>query len=94
MYRIELSGCFTFLLIFLFILFLLKEFWWVIAGIAVVIIAAYYLNLLYKTILDKKKEIETNYTPAMGEVYKVCPYCNAKVKVTASACPRCSRALN
>ncbi len=94
MYRIELSGCLTFLLAFLLIMFLVKELWWLIVGIAIVTIVLYYARLIYKTIKDKKEESEQNYTPQMGEVYKVCPCCGAKVKVTATTCPSCKTALN
>ena len=48
----------------------------------------------FNTFILHKHENEQNYTPQMGEVYKVCPYCNAKVKVNAKACPVCKRALN
>ena len=42
----------------------------------------------------QKEEADKNYTPQMGEVYKVCPYCNTKVKVTAITCPNCKKELN
>ncbi len=94
MYRIEFTGCLTSLLIFLLILFLVKELWWVIVGVAIILIIAYYANMIYRLFADKKAEAERNYTPQMGEVYKVCPYCNSKVKVTAMTCPNCNHALN
>lgn len=94
MYRFETSGCLTSLFILLIFYFILKEFWWLFVGIAVVIIVAYYARLIYITISQKKLKEEQNYTPEMGEVYKICPYCNAKVKVTAVTCPCCNRALN
>ncbi len=94
MYNTELKGCFVSLLIMLIILFLIKELWWLIVGIIVVLIVSVYGNLIYKTICDKKNAEETNYTPEMGEVFKICPYCNTKVKVTAKTCPCCKRALN
>ena len=94
MYRIEFSGCLTSILIFLLILFLVKELWWVFVGLAIIIIVAYYANMIYKLFSEKKEEADKNYTPAMGEVYKVCPYCNCKVKVTLTACPNCKHELN
>ncbi len=94
MYRIELSGCLTALIIFLLIIFLLKELWWLIVGIAIILIIAYYANLIYKLIRNKSEESRLNYTPQMGEVYKVCPYCNTKVKVTETTCPCCKHSLN
>lgn len=94
MYRFETSGCLTSLLILLIFYFIIKEFWWLFVGIAVVIIVAYYARLIYTTISQKKLKEEQNYSPEMGEVYKICPYCNAKVKVTAVTCPCCNRALN
>ena len=94
MYRIELSGCLTSLLIFFLILFLVKELWWLFVGIAVILIVAYYAQMIYKLIADKKEDSDRNYTPKMGEVYKVCPYCNSKVKVTAVTCPNCKKELN
>ena len=94
MYRFEISGCLSLLLILAILYFIVKELWWLFVGIALIIIVAYYANLIYKTILDKKEQAEQNYNPEMGEVFKVCPYCNAKVKVTAQTCPCCKRALN
>ena len=94
MYRIELSGCFTTFLIFLLILFLLKELWWLIIGIILILIIIYYANMISKNIKTKVSEAEENFTPRMGEVYKICPYCNTKVKVTAMTCPCCKRTLN
>ncbi len=94
MYRIEFSGCITALVIFLLLIFLVKELWWLIVGIAIICIVIYYLNLIYQYITNNKTETDKNYTPKMGEVYKVCPYCNAKVRVTATTCPVCNRALN
>lgn len=94
MYRVEFSGCLTAFLFFAILLFLLKQFWWLIVGIALILIAIYYFNLIYTTIKVKNSEKEKNYNPEMGEVYKICPYCNTKVRVTAPTCPNCSRALN
>ena len=94
MYRIEFSGCLTTLLIFFIILFLVKELWWLIVGIAIVLIVLYYARLIYKTFLLKGANDQETYKPKMGEVYKVCPYCNTKVKVTAVKCPVCKHALN
>lgn len=94
MYRVELSGCLTFLLTFFLIMFLVREFWWLITGIAVVAIVLYYAKLIYKTVKEKKEESEQNFTPQFGEVYKVCPCCGAKVKITAMSCPNCKSALN
>lgn len=94
MYRVELSGCLTLLLSFLLLIFILKELWWLIVGIAIIAVVIYYMNLIYKLLVNKNNESELNYTPKMGEVYKVCPYCNTKVRVTAVQCPVCKRALN
>ncbi len=94
MYKYELSGCLTVLFVLLLTLFLVKELWWLIVGIIIIAVASYYLNLIYKVIAEKEKEKRENYNPAMGEVFKVCPYCNTKVKVTEKTCPCCNRALN
>ena len=94
MYRVEFSGCLTLLIMLAIVYFLVKELWWLFVGIALIIIVSYYANLIYKTILDKKEQSEQNYNPQMGEVFKICPYCNSKVKVTAVTCPCCKRALN
>ncbi len=94
MYRNQINGCFTALLILFLIFFLVKELWWLIVGIILIAIIAYYLNLIYRTISEKEKEKRQNYNPQMGEVYKICPYCNTKVKVTEITCPCCNRALN
>ena len=94
MYRVELSGCLTLLIMLAIVYFLVKELWWLFVGITLIIVVAYYANLIYRTVLYKKEQQEQNYNPQMGEVFKVCPYCNAKVKVTAVTCPCCKRALN
>lgn len=94
MYKIQINGCLTALLFFLLIFFLIKELWWFFTGIILIALAVYYGNLIYKTVCEKQKEAQINYTPEMGEVYKICPYCNTKVKVTAITCPCCNRALN
>lgn len=94
MYKFEISGCLTSLFILLLLLFLVKELWWLIVGIVLLLIVIYYGNLIYKTIKYKKETEQELYNPQMGEVYKVCPYCNSKVKVTAQTCPYCKRALN
>lgn len=94
MYRIEFSGCLTTILFLLIIGYLIKELWWLIVGIIIILIVLYYANLIYRNIADKKTQKEANYTPEMGEVYKVCPYCNSKVKVTAIICPVCKKELN
>ena len=73
---------------------LIKEFWWLIVGLLLIIIVINYGKLIYQAICTKNitnKEYEE--TP-MGEVYKVCPHCNAQLKVTQTTCPRCKRALN
>ncbi len=94
MYKIEIQGCLSLLLIAAVIFFIIAKLWWLIVGIAVVAIVYYYSKLAYYTIVNKNNEAEMNYEPKDGEVFKVCPYCNAKVKVSAMTCPRCKAALN
>lgn len=94
MYRIEFSGCLTTLLILFLILFLIKELWWLIVGIIIILIVLYYARLIYKIFFIKEIIEKETSQPKMGEVYKVCPYCNTKVKVTAATCPVCKHALN
>lgn len=94
MYSFNSTGCLSTLLFLLILYFLVKELWWLFVGIAIIVIVAYYANLLYVQILQNKIDKERNYTPEMGEVFKICPYCNSKVKVTAITCPHCNRALN
>lgn len=94
MYKIEISGCFTFLLFCLLVLFLIKELWWLIIGIILAVIIFYYAKVIYNTFLNKNNEENKNYTPEMGEVYKICPYCNTKLKINATCCPVCKHALN
>ena len=43
----NISGCLISLLVFLLALYLLKELWWLIVGIAVIIIAAYWGKKIY-----------------------------------------------
>ena len=90
----NISGYLKFLLIGLIIFFIIKELWWFIVGIVIIAIFAYYAKLIYETIYKKQKLNNENYTPQMGEVYKVCPYCNTKVKLNAQACPICKHAIN
>ncbi len=80
--------------IVLLIFFLIKELWWLIVGIILIAIVAYYAKLIYETIKNKHEQSKVNYTPEMGEVFKVCPFCNTKVKVTEKTCPNCKHALN
>lgn len=94
MYRIDLSGCLTSIALMLITFFIVKELWWFIVGILVIAIVYYYANLIYQNVQSKNTNGDENYNPEMGEVYKVCPYCNSKVKVTAVSCPVCNRALN
>ena len=94
MYRIEIPGCLVTLLTLLILYYLVKELWWLFVGIAVIVIIAFYSSLIFRTFAEKKAQEAQNYTPEMGEVFKVCPYCNAKVKVTEITCPCCKRALN
>ncbi len=94
MNRIEISGCLTSLLVLLITYYLIKELWWLIVGIILIIVVSYYARLIYLTVQQKNKEAQMNYNPDMGEVYKVCPYCNTAVKVTEKTCPCCNRALN
>ena len=93
-----LSVIITFTILFWIIkgsFLLLKEFWWLIVGILFLMIVSYYGKLIYNLIYTKKMNLtDSNYEAPMGEVYKVCPHCNAQVKVTETTCPRCKRALN
>ena len=82
MYNYQLSGCISIFFILLFAL-----------AIFILIVAAYYVYYLYDMIKRKNKEKDL-MNPQMGEVYKICPYCNASVKVTAKTCPNCNHALN
>ncbi len=90
----NLTGCLLSIFLILLIFFLIKELWWFFVGLILIAVAIYYGKLIYETIKNKQLEKETNYNPQMGEVYKVCPYCNTKVKVTETTCPNCKRALN
>jgi hypothetical protein len=90
----NLTGCLLSIFLILLIFFLIKELWWFFVGLILIAVAIYYGKLIYETIKNKQLEKEMNYNPQMGEVYKVCPYCNTKVKVTETTCPNCKRALN
>ncbi len=90
----QLLGCLITIIIIALIIAFIKEFWWLIVGIILISIVSYYLKLIYETIKRKDEEKKINYNPQMGEVYKVCPFCNTKVKVTETTCPNCKRALN
>ncbi|MGM9994745.1 MAG: hypothetical protein ACI37R_08480 [Candidatus Avigastranaerophilus sp.] len=95
MYKIDMTaGCLTTIIFLLLIGFIIKQLWWLIVGIIIIAIVAYYANLIYETISNKKAEKEANYTPEMGEVYKVCPYCGTEVKANAGKCPVCKHGLN
>ena len=94
MYKTSFTSCLTTIFIFLLILFLIKQLWWFIVGLILISIVYYYAKLIYESTISKQINGEKNYNPQMGEVYKICPYCNSKVKVTAITCPVCNRALN
>ena len=94
MYRYNISGCLIPFIFFLIVFFIIKELWWFIVGVILICVAIYYGNLIYQYIINKDKEKKINYTPEMGEVYKICPFCNAKVKVNDITCPVCGHALN
>lgn len=100
--KTTLFGClgiiisFTILILIIkFGLFIIKEFWWLIVGIILIMIVSYYGKLIYNLIYTKRMNLtDEQYEAPMGEVYKICPHCNAQVKVTETTCPRCKRALN
>ena len=94
MFSSEVLGCLVTILIIAITFAIIKQFWWVIVGIILICIVAYYAKLIYETIKNKQNISENNYNPQMGEVYKVCPFCNTKVKVTETTCPNCKRDLN
>lgn len=90
----NISGCLISVLVLMILFILLKELWWLIVGIALIIIAAYWGKKIYLLIKYGKSIEDTNYSPQMGEVFKICPYCNSKVKVTEVKCPNCKHQLN
>ncbi len=94
MYKIEIQGCLSLLLITAVIFFIIVKLWWLTAGIAAAGIIYYYSKLIYYNIVNKKNEAEMSYEPKNGEVFKICPYCNAKAKVSAVSCPKCKSPLN
>ncbi len=87
-------GCLAFIIITIISLYLLKELWWLIVGIALILIVFYWGKQIYLLIKTAKDNQKSNYNPQMGEVFKICPYCNSKVKVTEVCCPNCKHALN
>lgn len=94
MYSVQLPGCLILLLIVLAGVFLVKKLWMLFVGFAAIMIAIYYFNLIMNMYKEKQKEKAAAYEPKHGEVYKVCPYCNSMVKVSADTCPNCNRELN
>ena len=88
------TGCLITSVIFLLALYLLKELWWVIVGIALILIALYWGKKIYYLLKEMKESRDTTYNPQMGEVFKMCPYCGAKVTVKQITCPVCKHALN
>lgn len=87
------SGCIIAILIFLLGLYLLKELWWLFVGIAVIIIVAYWGKRIFLLLKESKETNSKQYNPQMGEVFKVCPYCGTKMKLTETFCPKCKREL-
>ncbi|MCD7879319.1 MAG: zinc ribbon domain-containing protein [Candidatus Gastranaerophilales bacterium] len=94
MYRNDVTGCLMSIFIALLIFFLIKELWWLIVGLVIIAVVVYYSSLIYEKVSQTVEKEKESVTPQMGEVFKVCPYCNAKVKVTTKTCPQCGRALN
>ena len=77
-------GCLIVILILAIIYGFIKAFWWLIVGVILIAIVSYYGKLIFQMVYSKRMNIcDSNHEAPMGEVYKVCPYCNAKVKVTA-----------
>ena len=93
-FRGDISGCIISVLIFLLGIYLLKELWWLIVGIAIIIIVAYWGKRIYFLLKESKETNSSQYNPQMGEVFKVCPYCGNKMKVTETICPECKKELN
>lgn len=94
MYRFEIQGCLTIFFVICIFIFLIAKLWWLIVGLSVIGIVYYYSKLAYENISQNGLSDNKNYEPKEGEVYKVCPSCNAKVKVSATTCPRCKTPLN
>jgi len=88
MYKIEIQGCLSSIFILALVIFIIAKLWWLIVGLVIIAIVYYYSRLVYLTITEQKNQAETNYEPKDGEVFKVCPYCNTKVRVSAISCPR------
>ncbi len=93
MYKYEISGCSTLMLIILFVVIFAKQLFYLALAFAVVLVAIYIGFYIYRTIQVKKREKDL-CNPDIGEVYKICPYCNTSVKVSAKTCPNCNHALN
>lgn len=92
MYKIQIQGCLPFLIIFIFLFIVLKLWIVLVLFIFAALIYSFVSQLIYRIAL-KKKEMEQNYTPNKGEVYKICPFCGINVKRTAKTCPQCGHSL-
>lgn len=92
-YNFNFSGCLIPLLFLLFVIFIFTKLWWLVAIMVIVYILNQYLTMIRQKLEQHKKE-QAKFNPEMGEIYKVCPHCNEKVKVTDLTCPHCGNELN
>ena len=94
MYKIELQGCLPIFLIGALFLFVALKLWFVIVILIFIFVMKNIIASISLNIKLKQKEKELHYTPHKGEVYKICPYCNANVKRSAERCPNCGHDLD
>lgn len=91
MYRIGPLGC-LFSILWIWLFFTLKLYYLVFG--VLILIAAFVIFFIcknkYKVHIENK---EKSFEPEIGEVYKICPYCNNDVKRSTKICPHCKSEL-
>ena len=91
--RISPFGCLLWTILLVWLFFKLKLYY----VIFFIIILAFAYNL-YVHIKGKIKVLKENkdksYEPEIGEVYKICPFCNKDIKRNATICPHCRNKID
>ena len=87
------NGCFIFLILILFfVIFLLLKFWYIVLFIILLLPIIEVIRQIREN--KNSLNLEQEYSPKIGEVYKLCPYCSKKIRRKDKICPYCNKKLN